>query len=110
VLVEGDVTVAGRPQARNEMLYLGDARSDVSVSSTEGALLFVLGGEPFEEDLVMWWNFAGRTHDEIAQARADWETPDAASARFGHVVAHGSERIPAPELPNVRLKPRRRQI
>ncbi|MES2866369.1 MAG: pirin family protein, partial [Actinomycetota bacterium] len=110
VLVEGDVTVDGRTVARNEMLYLGDARSDVSVSSAEGGLLFILGGEPFEEDLVMWWNFAGRTHDEIAQARADWETPDAASARFGHVVTHGTERIPAPELPNVRLKPRRRRI
>lgn len=110
VLVEGDVTVDGRAVARNEMLYLGDARSEVSVSSAEGGLLFILGGEPFEEDLVMWWNFAGRTHDEIAQARADWETPDAASARFGHVVTHGTERIPAPELPNVRLKPRRRRI
>lgn len=110
VLVEGDVAVGDRAVARNEMLYLGDARSEVSVSSAEGALLFILGGEPFEEDLVMWWNFAGRTHDEIAQARTEWERPDAASARFGHVVTHGTERIPAPELPNVRLKPRRRRI
>ncbi|MCS3843463.1 pirin family protein [Microbacterium sp. AK031] len=110
VLVEGDVSIDSRPVVRNEMLYLGDTRSEVSVSSAEGALLFVLGGEPFEEDLVMWWNFAGRTHEEIAQARADWETPDAATARFGHVVTHGAERIPAPELPNVRLKARRRRI
>ena len=110
ILVEGDATVDGRSQVRNEMLYLGDERAQVEVSSAEGALLFVLGGEPFEEDLVMWWNFAGRTHEEIAQARTDWETPDAAAARFGRVVTHGAERIPAPELPNVRLKPRRRQI
>lgn len=110
VLVVGDVSIGSRALVRNEMLYLGDSRSHVSVSSAEGALLFVLGGEPFEEDLIMWWNFAGRTHDEIAQARDDWETPDAATARFGHVVTHGAERIPAPELPNVTLKPRRRQI
>jgi redox-sensitive bicupin YhaK (pirin superfamily) len=110
VLVEGDVAVDGRSMVRNEMLYLGDARSQVSVSSAEGALLFVLGGEPFEEDLIMWWNFAGRTHEEIAQARQDWEAQDAAAARFGHVVTHGSERIPAPELPHVTLKPRRRSI
>ncbi|WP_426185577.1 pirin family protein [Microbacterium sp. TWP3-1-2b2] len=110
ILVEGDVAIDDRRLVRDEMLYLGDSRSQVSVSSTDGALLFVLGGEPFEEDLVMWWNFAGRTHDEIAKARADWETPDAAAARFGHVVTHGAERIPAPELPNVTLKPRRRQI
>lgn len=110
ILVEGDVTVDEQPVAHNEMRYLGDSRSQVSASTAEGALLFVLGGEPFEEDLVMWWNFAARTHDEIARAREDWETPDAASERFGHVVTHGAERIPAPELPHVRLKPRRRRI
>jgi len=110
VLVDGDLSVLEQPLAQNEMLYLGDSRSSISVSSTQGALLFVLGGEPFEEDLIMWWNFAARTHDEIAQARADWETPDASSTRFGHVVNHGDERIPAPEMPHVRLTPRRRRI
>ncbi|WP_194421420.1 pirin family protein [Microbacterium abyssi] len=114
VLVEGDVTVSDdagedRMLAQNDMLYLGDSRTSVTVSSGHGALIFVLGGEPFDEDLVMWWNFAARTHDEIAQARSDWET-DAASARFGRVVNHGDERIPAPELPHVTLKPRRRRI
>lgn len=113
VLVEGDVTVSvagdDRMLAQNGMLYLGDSRTSVTVSSTDGALVFVLGGEPFEEDLVMWWNFAARTHDEIAQARSDWEGA-AASTRFGTVVNHGDERIPAPELPHVTLKPRHRRI
>jgi hypothetical protein len=56
---------------------------------------------------VMWWNFAARTHEEIESARADWQS---ASDRFGHVVTHGDERIPAPELPHVRLMPRHRRI
>ncbi|MGL3149249.1 pirin family protein [Microbacterium sp. A82] len=110
ILVDGDVSVAEQPLTRNEMLYLGDSREHVDVSTTDGALLFVLGGEPFEEDLIMWWNFAARTHDEIASARADWENPDASAQRFGHVVTHGTERIPAPELPRVVLKPRHRRI
>ncbi|HWK79057.1 pirin family protein [Microbacterium sp.] len=116
VLVDGDVAVAVDAEddewmlSHNDMLYLGDSRTSVTVSSEAGALIFVLGGEPFEEDLVMWWNFAARTHDEIAQARSDWETPDASAARFGRVVNHGHERIPAPELPHVTLKPRRRHI
>ncbi len=109
VLVEGEASVDGIALDRNEMLYLGDGRDAVEVTSTDGALLFLLGGEPFEEDLVMWWNFAARTHEEIVQAREDWEAPDA-SARFGHVIAHGAERVPAPELPHVRLAPRRRRI
>jgi redox-sensitive bicupin YhaK (pirin superfamily) len=110
MLVEGDIAVDGGSIPHGQMLYLGDSRHEVTVSSEHGALIFVLGGEPFEEDLVMWWNFAARTHDEIAQARADWETPDASVARFGRVVNHGDERIPAPELPHVTLKPRRRRI
>lgn len=109
VLVDGDVTVEDRMLARNDMLYLGDSRDRATVSSQDGALIFVLGGEPFEDDLVMWWNFAARSHDEIARAREDWEAPDAAATRFGRVTKHGDERIPAPELPHVTLKPRRRR-
>ncbi|MFF3026046.1 pirin family protein [Microbacterium sp. NPDC057944] len=106
MLVEGAATVAEHPLALNDTLYLGDSRESVEVSSAEGALLFLLGGEPFEDEIVMWWNFAGRTHNEIAVARADWE---AASARFGEVEGH-DVRIPAPPLPDVRLMPRGRRI
>lgn len=35
--------------------------------------------------------------------------PGAAPTRFGHVVGHGDERIPAPPLPAVRLTQRRRR-
>jgi hypothetical protein len=41
----------------------------------------------------MWWNFVGRTPDEIADARNDWEQ----GTRFGS-VAYAGERIPAPPL------------
>ena len=65
-----------------------------------------MGGEPFEADIVMWWNFVGRSHDEIVEARDAWE---AQADRFGTVIDHGPERIPAPPLPAVRLTPRRRR-
>lgn len=38
-----------------------------------GSRLLLIGGEPFGEDVLMWWNFVGRSHQEIADARADWE-------------------------------------
>jgi redox-sensitive bicupin YhaK (pirin superfamily) len=90
----------------SHLLYLGTTREAVEISSVGGATLFLLGGEPFEADIVMWWNFVGRTHEEIVAAREDWESGD---ARFGHVVGHASERIPAPPLPGVRLTARRRR-
>ncbi|WP_091229726.1 pirin family protein [Microbacterium sp. 3J1] len=106
MLVEGDAAVAEHPLSQNDMLYLGDSRDAVEVTSTDGALLFLIGGEPFEADIVMWWNFAGRTHEEIVEAREGWE---AASDRFGVVEGH-DVRIPAPPLPDVRLMPRGRKI
>lgn len=111
--VEGDLVAhAGRnaeptPLRAMDLLYLGVNRDGVEVSTIGGATFFLLGGEPFAEDLVMWWNFVGRDHDEIVEAREEWE---AATERFGHVVTHGAERIPAPPMPQVRLTPRRRRL
>jgi quercetin 2,3-dioxygenase len=90
-----------------QLLYLGLDRDDVEVSTADGASLFLIGGEPFEDDIVMWWNFVGRTHEEIVEAREDWE---ARSARFGRVEGHGDVRVPAPTLPAVRLTARRRRV
>jgi redox-sensitive bicupin YhaK (pirin superfamily) len=111
--VQGDLVVHagrdGQPTSLEtlDLLYLGVNRDGVEVSTTAGAMFFLLGGEPFEEDLVMWWNFVGRAHEEIVEAREAWES---GSERFGRVVSHGPERIPAPPMPQVRLTPRRRAL
>jgi len=69
------------------------------------ARLLVLGGPPFPERLVMWWNFVGRSHDDIALYRRLWEERD---ERFGAVPGYQGkvQRLPAPPLPNVTLRPR----
>lgn len=75
----------------------------------EGARVVVLGGPPFEEEVVMWWNFIGRTHEEIVAAHQAWNWHQ---PRFGYVHGYtprehdGSWWIPAPEMPKVRLKTR----
>lgn len=89
------------------LLYLGTSRDGVEVRADGETTMFLIGGEPFADEIVMWWNFVGRSHDEIVEARDAWE---AGSERFGHVVDHGDERIPAPPLPGVRLTRRRRRI
>jgi quercetin 2,3-dioxygenase len=107
LVLDGTIAVAGAELTPDPLLYLGIGRSEVRLAASTDARLILLGGEPFTDDLVMWWNFVGRSHDEIAAARADWEDPD--SPRFGVVDGHDGERIPAPVLPPVRLTPRRRQ-
>ncbi|MDO9379481.1 MAG: pirin family protein [Nocardioidaceae bacterium] len=105
-LVDGDASVCGTTVPHRAMAYLGTGRRTVTVHAVAASTLLLLGGEPFAEDVLMWWNFVGRTHDEVVQARADWE---AGSDRFGHIEHHGDERIPAPPMPEVRLTPRRRR-
>jgi len=99
-------TADGVALDRHHLLYLGTSREAIEIASHDGALLFLLGGAPFEDDIVMWWNFVGRAHEEIVDARDAWE---AGTARFGRVIDHGDERVPAPPLPAVRLTRRRRR-
>jgi redox-sensitive bicupin YhaK (pirin superfamily) len=70
----------------------------------------LIGGEPFGESIVMWWNFVGRSHDEIVAFRQQWqhEVIDGAdpAGRFGTVDGYPGAALPAPELPHVRLRPR----
>jgi redox-sensitive bicupin YhaK (pirin superfamily) len=105
--IEGQARIAGCILPAGPLLYLGRGRDELTVRSDTGARLLLLGGEPFGEALVMWWNFVGRTHDEIVQARADWEGH---SDRFPDVPGHDGRRIPAPPLPPVTLTPRRRSL
>jgi len=74
----------------------------------DGARVVLLGGPPFEEDIVMWWNFVGRTHEDVVAAREAWE---AGAERFGTVQGYvgATARIPAPPLPGVRLRSRGRR-
>ena len=69
------------------------------------ARVLLLGGTPFTEQLVMWWNFVGRSHDDIVGYRQLWEEAD---DRFGAVRGYQGSvpRLPAPPLPTTRLLPR----
>ncbi|GAA1953523.1 pirin family protein [Catenulispora subtropica] len=107
LLIEGDLTAADTDLPPGPLLYLGTGRSELTLSSRTGAHVILLGGEPFREDIVMWWNFVGGSHEEIEEARAGWEKRD--QERFPDIAGHTvEERIPAPPLPGVRLKPRGR--
>ncbi|PPG91876.1 pirin [Rathayibacter sp. AY1F3] len=114
VLVDaGPVAVEGADVPRSDLAYLAPGRSHLVLTAGDaGARVVLLGGEPFAEELVMWWNFVGRSHDDVAAARERWQSDVIAGADpagpFGTVDGYGGRALPAPVLPTVRLKPRRR--
>lgn len=112
------VLVDRAPLAWSELGFVAAGADEVTVrASSDGpARLVLLGGEPFTEEIVMWWNFVGRSHEDIVAARAEWTDQLSPLApgegavpvpRFGTVVGYDGPPLPAPQLPGVRLAPRR---
>lgn len=110
--VEAEGADAPTLVAWSELAYIEAGRRRLTLRAGDApARAILLGGVPFDEEIVMWWNFIGRTHDEIAEFRRQWQADviarDNPDGRFGTVSGYDGPALPAPELPTVRLKPRR---
>lgn len=100
--------VEGHPLGRSSLEYLAPGRSQaVLAAGAAGDRALLLGGVPFEEELLMWWNFVARSHDEVVEAREEWMAAlDGAATRFGRVSSYDGPALPAPVLPATPLRPR----
>jgi quercetin 2,3-dioxygenase len=100
---EGNIKINGHEVSANQLHYIPAGGSEINIESEGNFRALLLGGQPFNEEIIMWWNFIGRTHEEIVQMRADWE---AHGERFRPFEDRIGGFIPAPAIPNVQLKPR----
>jgi redox-sensitive bicupin YhaK (pirin superfamily) len=123
--LSGRVGVDGTGLDPGPLLYLGSGHGTLALRAEEPARAMLLGGEPFAEEIVMWWNFVGGDHEDIVRARSDWARSDwarsdrersdrersdrASGQRFGTVSGYAGAPLAAPALPTTRLKPRGRQ-
>ncbi len=101
LVIEGSPLINGEQLEKDQLIFLPTGEQALEVSGDSKLLL--IGGEPFDEPIVMWWNFIARTSEEIIEMRETW---NARHERFGEVVDDVGGWIPAPELPNVTLRPR----
>lgn len=141
VLVDSGLLTVGETEAKpGDLAHVPAGGNRLELRSyDEPVRLVLIGGPPFGESIVMWWNFIGRSHEEIVQFREEWQaqiradagtrrspaeagglredvdeaervvgdTQDARDGRFGIVVGDHLAPIPAPRLPNARLRERR---
>ena len=121
VLVDrGAPEVAGTAAARGDLVHVPTVHDHLSLSAgDEPSRVLLLGGVPFGESIVMWWNFVGRSHEEVVAFRQEWQdqitrdgrvvedSQHVAPGRYGTVLGDQLPPIPAPELPNARLRERR---
>lgn len=115
----GGVTVDGSALGATELGYLSPGCDRIEIAADEDTRLLLLGGPPFGESIVMWWNFVGRNHDEIVAFREEWQDQitrdgavvgtggDVREGRYGVVPGQPLPPIPAPVMPNARLRERR---
>ena len=97
---------------RDTLAFVAAGADHLHLSAGQaGARVLLIGGAPFGEQLVMWWNFVGRSHDDIVAARAACQAEIAADTAptpqvFGLPEHEQEPPLPAPPLPIAQLKPR----
>ncbi len=98
--LEGAASIAGEALAPGALLYFGPGRDRLVVEAPAATRLLLIGGEPLGEDILLWWNFVGRSFEEMEQATRDW----VAGERFGRVEGARGEPLVAPDLAGLRLR------
>lgn len=98
--LSGELSVAGERLEPGTLLYLGLHRSALRVCCEAPAQLLLLGGEPFPEKVLMFWNFVARTGAEIIQAVEQWQE----HRHFAELEASSLPRLIAPDPSGLHFK------
>ena len=106
VLVDrGSLAVDGKPVAAHELGFVAPGQQSLELTALDPTRFLLLGGPPFGEQIVMWWNYIGRDHDEVVAYRAEWEAllETGAGDRFQLPEGDPLEPLHSPPLPNARM-------
>lgn len=95
--LEGTAHINQHELNEDNMVVLEPGLQDIEIELHQGARVLLLGGEPFESAILLWWNFVGRTQDELSEAREQWVNQD---SRFGSIPDYNGPRLEAPALPD----------
>jgi redox-sensitive bicupin YhaK (pirin superfamily) len=111
LLDRGTLSIDGEDLPVSHLAYRETGADSLRLTAgPEGARILLIGGAPFGESIVMWWNFIGRTHDEIVAFRAEWQADVIAAGTpegpFGAIPEYPGNALPAPAMPAVKLTPR----
>ena len=95
--VTGAVSFNGEDIPEDHLGVVETGASTLRVEAgDEPVLALLIGGEPLGEQIVMWWNFVGRSHEEVTayraayQAEMGFEAPQEDSPMFARLGLDGS--------------------
>jgi len=94
--VQGELSLNATAVPEDHLAVIDTGHRTLAVEAgDEPVLALLIGGEPLGEEIIMWWNFIGRTHEEIEgyraayQAEMGFEPPPADSPLPGRADALG---------------------
>lgn len=96
LVISGEAAIDGEALPPDVMLYLGAGHAGIRLSCDASCRIILIGGKPFEEAVLMWWNFVGRSHEELTEACLQW---NAGQGSFGEVHGYDGGRLTAPIPP-----------
>lgn len=88
-ILEGGVTTNGQTFGTKQILITKDAHL-CSFTLEANSKIYIFGGEPFEEERFIYWNFVSSERAKIDQAKEDW-----AAQKFDPVPGE-NEFVPLP--------------
>lgn len=93
VAFTGSARVDGQVVEPGHLAYLGIGRDELVLETNEPTRMLLIGGVPFDEPVLMWWNFVARTQEEMTDAYDSWMADD---GRFSPVDS---------DLPRIKVEP-----
>lgn len=90
----GHMTVEEEIVEIDTLLYLGCGRNQLSIRMPQNSRALIIGGEPFKEEILIWWNFVARSMEEVIDATQAWNN----GTRFGEVKGYQGDRLTAPDV------------
>ena len=105
LVLSGEVRIESETLGPDTLLYLGSGRGRLELECRSASRLLLIGGEPFGEDILLWWNFVARRPEEIEAAGRAWNE----RRHFGEVEGSPSARLIAPDASGSRLRAAPRQ-
>lgn len=76
IVLSGAPVMGGAEVTPGHWDYLAPGQCELRLEARGETRTVLIGGESFDESLVMWWNFVAQSRDEIDAADASWRWPD----------------------------------
>ncbi|MGC8479926.1 MAG: pirin family protein [Acidimicrobiales bacterium] len=81
IVLRGEISLEGTQLVPGVLGYLPPNRNSLHLRGPKGSRALLIGGIPFAEKPLMWWNFVGRTRGELLEMVKQWN--DGPGTRYG---------------------------